>query len=334
MNELSINETVRNFIPDTDPRIIGVESGEYNKAYLLTTGGHEYALRIKKKPVQINMSDVAYEIEFMEKLANAQNFIQIPKTIRTTSGDILYEDSEAYYNLQTRVAGGTRIEKWYRSHELSIEDVREIFSKLALLHNASRSIRMASTKNSPTVLDYISDYRVVLKTGLPEGEFNSVLAKNRELLENGLDALELSLHQYDYEKLRRYPTHYDTSAMNVLWKNGKIVSLIDFDWAQDSTFEFDFCHSVMHSCGGYIVGGNTDNLFNVPKVRTAFESYNSAAEAPFGNRRLIEALLDASSFFLAFWGLKTFLEEKNKESYYMSFFQAGVDRLKAPVQSV
>ena len=333
MDTAHLKRVIKNFVTDADDiEMLGIERGEYNKAYLVSIGSDKYALRIKKKPVRLIPLDTEYEAEFMEKLENTQTTIHIPKTMRTIAGNLLYEDADAYYNLQTLVPGGRRIEKWYRSHELGLEDIQEIFSKLALLHNACRTIHMSATKKSPTVLEYISDYRSMLRGGLPAGEFNDALAEQHDFLESNLNVLEHSLRELEYEKCKKYPTHYDTSAMNVLWERGRIASLIDFDWAQDSTLEFDFCHSAMHSCGGYTVGGSSDNLFDENKVRAAFESYNRVANAPFENRKLIAALLDASSFFLAFWGVKTFMDEKSKESYYLGFFRAGVDRLKSPVQ--
>jgi len=331
MNTSDIQRIVANFIPDSDIKLIGTESGEYNKAYLFSTEREKYALRVKKKPVTIIYADVAYEVEFMENLASAQKRIHIPTTIKTVSGDLLFENETAYYNLQTLVPGGRRIDKWYGSHTLSLDDIKEIFSALAVLHNVSRGFHLTNSKKSPTVFEYLIDYRKLLQNKLPPTAFSEVVNKNRRFLEEKLDALEHTLHKLHYENCKKYPTHYDTSAMNVLWEGGKVVSLIDFDWAQDSTLEFDFCHSAMHSCGSYIAGGADNNLFDEEKVKVALESYNKEAKVPFENRELIAALLDASSFFLAFWGLQTFLVEKNRESYYVGFFQSGLDRLKNPI---
>jgi Ser/Thr protein kinase RdoA (MazF antagonist) len=251
MNLIDIKRITANFLSDSDIQVISTESGEYNEAYLLSASSGEYALRTKKKPVHIIPADIQYEVEFMEKLSAAQSFVHIPKTIPTASGDLLFEDADGYYNMQTRVPDGQHVKKWYESHLLSIEDIKELFSTLARLHNVYREFEMTHTKYSPTVFELFAGYRALLDESLPEGPFNTMLAAQRSFLLGKIQTVEDGLRRLHYESCKRYPVHYDMSACNVLWERGKIVSLIDFDWVQESTLEFDFARCVMETAGGY-----------------------------------------------------------------------------------
>jgi Ser/Thr protein kinase RdoA (MazF antagonist) len=322
----------RHFISDVDVKITAEESGEYNRAYLLSASSGEYALRTKMKPINIDPADIAYEVEFMEKLAGAQSIIHIPKTIKTTSGELLFEDAVGYYNMQTRVPGGQHVKKWYQSDLLTTKDMEELFSMLAQLHNVYRTIEMTNKKRSPTVFELFAGYRVLLESALPVGPFQTLLAEQSSFLKEKLRIVEDALRGLGYESHKRYPVHYDMSACNVLWEQGKIVSLIDFDWVQESTLEFDFARCVMETCGSYTEAGSVNNLLNVEKLHVALDAYNTHAVEPFKNIELMEQVIDAGSLFLTFWGIRTFLEVGDKERYFMSFFQAGLDRLKTPIQ--
>src|SRR3989338_61119 len=332
MNTDEVRRIASNFLTDSDVEVVGTESGEYNKAYLLSASSGEYALRTKKKPLATIPGDIAYEVEFMEKLAAAQSIVHIPTTIRTFSGEVLFEDVDAYYNLQTRVPGGQHVKKWYGSHHLSMADIKELFSTLSQLHNVYRGFEMKGKKNSPTVFELFAGYRTMLDVKLPSGPFKDALEARRSFLLEKLRSVEEGLRKYNYESTKRYPVHYDMSACNVLWEEGRIVSLIDFDWVQESTLEFDFARCIMETAGGYKEAGSLNNLLDAEKVRIAFDSYNAMSESPFETPRLLEYIIDAGSLFLTFWSIRTYLEVKDKESYFLSFFRAGLDRLEYPVQ--
>ena len=328
MDTNNIKRIISNFLSDSDVQVEGEASGEYNKVYLLETSSGKYALRVKRKPLSIDAQALAYEMEFIERLGSAQNKIHVPHTIRTKSGEYLFVDKDAYYNLQTLVPGAKRIDKWYESGSLAVSDVAELFSTLALLHRACRGVKMTHTKYSPTVYELFAGYRMMLEKGLPDGPFNNMLKAERTFLEDKLHGVEKRLNELGYGECASYPVHYDTSACNVLWDAGQIISLIDFDWVQKATFEFDFARSVMLTCGGYTQSGNSTNTLDPVKVRTALSSYNASSEEPLEQMEMTRSLIDASSLFLTFWAVRTFIEEGNREPYFLSFFQSGLDRLR------
>ena len=330
MGETSfVKKIVENFWPATDLEIVGRHAGEINQVILFSSGGEEFALRIKKKPFPEN--NLIFEKEFLDALGALELPVAVPKIFMTIPGEPFFEGGEHFYSLMTRVPGDPRFEKWYESHLFSLEDVRQGFEILGKLHNNYRKIYIEDKKKSLSVLELLNQFeRRFARADLPAGEFRETLEKEKEFLQDKIRKIREILKDCNYEKLPIFPVHYDINYTNVLWSGEKIVSLIDFDWAQFSTLEFDFSQMAKLTCGSFKIASG-DNLLDEEKLRVALEAYNEKADVLFKDEKLLVTLLDCSSLFLTHWALDTFSQEKTKEEYYLSFFQTGIGRLKQKI---
>lgn len=326
-----INKIVRKYLPKADPQIISTHEGEINQVVLFSDGGKEFALRMKKKPFP--KESLLFEKEFLDVLNLANLPVTVPEILSDKSGGFFVEDEDNFYSLMSRVPGRQRFEKWYESHLFSEEDVRQGFSLLRSLHNVYRKIGMEDRKKSLGVLELLDKFEERFNGYEIVGDMIAAMTgKEKEFLNHKIEQVRKDLEHADYGERPLFPVHYDINYTNVLWEGGKIVSLIDFDWAQFSTLEFDFAQMCKLTCGSFAIAGNS-NLFDKKKLEIAIEAYNEKSDAKFMDEKLLKALLDASSLFLAHWALDTFSRERAKEEYYASFFQAGIDRLHQEIFS-
>ncbi len=325
-----IDKIIRNFLPEAKPEIVSWHQGEINRVVIFSDAGKEFALRIKKKPFP--ESSLIFEKDFLDSLNNFVLSVEVSKIFPTVSGDYFFEDDEHFYSLMSRVPGAQRFEKWYESHLFTLEDVKQGFSILGLLHNSCRQIEIEDRKKSPSVLELLDQFeKRFAQTDSMVGVFHEAVVRERGFLLEKIGQIRDELKLANYEKLSLFPVHYDINYTNVLWSGEKIVSLIDFDWAQFSTLEFDFAQMCKLTCGSFKISSG-DNLLDEEKLRVALEAYNEKADVPLKDEKLLVTLLDCSSLFLAHWASDTFSQEKTKEKYYLSFFQAGLDRLRQEIK--
>ena len=219
----------RNFLDDADVHVIGNARGEYNSVVLLKSSSGKYVLRKKQKPVQIDLSAVAYEMEFMDRLRESQSVLHVPRNIPPKNGALLFEDTDAFYNLQTRVPGINRFKAWYDTTALTFDDIGEIFSSLAVVHDASRFFQMTNKKIGRTEGAFMREFGEKLRDQtIPDGPFKNCFSQHREFLLDHIRSLQKILHEVGYNEREIYPAHYDLNVCNMLWLGGKVSSIVDF----------------------------------------------------------------------------------------------------------
>jgi Ser/Thr protein kinase RdoA (MazF antagonist) len=320
---------IREFLPKAELKIVSTHEGEINRVVLFSDGGKEFALRIKKK--SFPEENLLFEKEFLGALGASDLPVATPEIIADISGKPFFEDGENIYSLMSRVPGRQRFEKWYESHLFSAEDVRQGFHLLGSLHNACRKIRIEDRKKSLSVFDLLDQFEKRFnEPNISEGALHKNIPEENKFLSQKITQIRKDLEGSAYKDLPIFPVHYDINYTNVFWEDGKIVSLIDFDWAQFSTSEFDFAQMCKLTCGSFVIAGSS-NLFDENRLKIAIEAYNEKSVIKLQDNNLLRALLDVSSLFLAHWALDTFSREQADEEYYASFFQAGIDRLHQPI---
>jgi Ser/Thr protein kinase RdoA (MazF antagonist) len=323
--EPSIKKIIREFLPKAEPKIISTHEGEINRVVLFSDSGKEFALRIKKKP--FSEESLIFEKEFLDDLSVISLPVTVPDIFPDKSGSFFVEDEDNFYSLMSRVPGRQRFEKWYESHLFSAEDVRQGFHLLGSLHNAYREIHIEDRKKSPSVFRLLDQFEKRFnEPDIAEGVLHRKILEENKFLSQKITQIRKDLEDSGYKDLPIFSVHYDINYTNVFWEDEKIVSLIDFDWAQFSTLEFDFAQMCKLTCGSFAIVGNS-NLFDESRLKMAIEAYNERSEIKLQDNNLLRTLLDVSSLFLAHWALDTFSREQADEEYYAYFFQAGIDRL-------
>jgi Ser/Thr protein kinase RdoA (MazF antagonist) len=199
---------------------------------------------------------------------------------------------------------------------------------LAQLHNVYRKINIPDFKNSPDEFSLLDRFRknLINTDQIPEGRFKQIIVDNRSVILDKMQEINEKLMEKEYKNFPRYPTHYDLNFTNVLWKDDEIVSILDFDWAQYSTLEFDFCQACKLTGGLFSINGHS-NEFLGERLKLALQTYNKHAEVPFEDPKILVLLLDISSLFLLNWSIEFFKDDPKKEDYFIHFFQTGFDRI-------
>jgi Ser/Thr protein kinase RdoA (MazF antagonist) len=321
----NINIVIKKFLPGAEPKLLSVHKGELNRVLIFNDSKLEYALRIKKKPFPL--ANLVFEKDFLDALNKEDLPITIPKIFPGEFGLPYIEDLENFYTLMSRVPGEQRFKAWYESHLFSDEDVRQGFELLGSLHNIYRRIKIEDRKASPSVYDLLDTFeRRFGEPQLPEGQFIKFVRAENEFIKKSIERVRKGLDDSNYKDIPLFPVHYDLNYTNVLWGSNKIVSLLDFDWAQFSTLEFDFAQTCKLVCGSFSITGSS-NLYNNGRMKIAMMAYNKKSNVKIHGGDSLHALLDAGSLFLAHWALDTYAREKINEKYYFSFFLDGLSRL-------
>jgi Ser/Thr protein kinase RdoA (MazF antagonist) len=253
--------------------------------------------------------------------------VVVPEIFADKLGEPFAEDEDNIYTLMSRVPGQQRFNAWYESQLFTEADIKQGFQILGELHNAYQKINITDRKNEPNVLELLDRFEIKFgETEIVGNLMAELIQKEKKYITFRIKQIRKNLEAESYKQLPLFPTHHDINYTNVLWEGEKIVSLIDFDWARFSTLEFDFAQMCKLTCGSFSMTGNS-NLFDKKRLETALAAYNERSNYKIENKKLLANLLDVSSLFLAYWAVDTYSKERTKEEYYLSFFQAGIDRL-------
>ena len=321
-----INIIIEKYFKDANFKKINEYGGEINKILILDINGKEYALRYR--PTSQDKNDLKFEYEFLKELNKHDLEVEIPKIILTENGNY-YTEHEGYtYSLLTKVSGEQIFPNWHDSHLHTETHLISGFKLLAKLHNAYRKINIPDYKNSQSELDLLNRFKETILNinQMPQGEFKQVVADKKYIILDKIQKTEEGLKEKEYNNYPKFPTHYDLNFTNVLWKGDEISSIIDFDWAQYATLEFDFCQACKLTGGLFSINGHL-NEFIENRLKLALKTYNKHSEIPLEDPEILALLLDVSSLFLLNWSIEFFKKNPEKEKYFINFFHAGLDRI-------
>jgi len=323
-----LNSILKNYFNNPTFKIISEHGGEINTILKINIEGNDYFLRPKSLD---GKNDLKFEHELLEELEKHNLSVKIPKVLLTQDGNHYAEHDGKLYTLFTKIPGEVRFPNWHDSHMHSEDHEKELFKLLAELHNILRKINIPDYKNSQSEFELLERFKnnILNANTLPKGNYKQKVIDNSQILLNKIINIQFKLNEKDYHNHPKFITHYDFHYNNVLWDNNKIVSLLDFDWAQYSSFEYDFCTSLKCAGGLYSINGYS-NKYLKQKLKLALKTYNKYADVPFEDPELLATLLDLGSLFLLNWSLEFYIKNPEKGDYYINFLQAGLDRIQQP----
>jgi len=239
-------EKIEDIVSDWDiGKIISYQKakkGVCNTNWILKTTKGKYILRnlakFKKR------GELKFELNYLNYLKKNNFPYKIPSPIKTKSNKFFIKINKDYFWLYEFIEG--KEIKRFSYHEL-----KEIAKMMADYHRIIKKSKLDNKKHySPfaknEILKEILSFRKKITKNKKRGQKESIfLNESKKLI-----PLLKSLDSKTYSKLAKYPIHRDINPENTLWKNGKLIGIIDFENVSEikETFIKDISGMLQYSC--------------------------------------------------------------------------------------
>jgi len=219
-----------------------LEKGVVNINWIVKTSQGKYVLRKIMHPQKIE--DLKFELDYLSYLKEHNFLYRIPIPIKTKNKKDFLKFKGSYFWLYEYIEG--RAIKRFGYSEL-----RECARMMAVYHKIVASSAL-DNKHGSEVFSRKSVLKELEKFRAQILEKNKQDRKDRIFLKESsvLIPLMKSLDAREYSKLPRYPLHRDINPENILWKNKKLVGLIDFEniGTMNDTVIKDISVMLQYSC--------------------------------------------------------------------------------------
>ena len=149
---------------------------------------------------------------------------KIPSAIPTANGELFIAVQGRFYWLYEFLEG-TFVERFNKSRLAQPARMIATYHLLIEKSHLSNGRRHSDLFNRTPVLKEIGDYQVEILRRNRANRDDVTFVKESKILEPMLRSLDES----PYSNLRRYPIHGDINPQNLIWKNGMLVGLLDFE---------------------------------------------------------------------------------------------------------
>jgi len=219
------------------------EKGVVNHNWIITTNKGKYVLRgvvfFRK------LKDVKFELKYLEYLKNKRFPYKIPAPILTKNKKLFIKIGKNYFWVYKFIEG--RIIKTFDKQNL-----KECAKMMAIYHKIIEKSNLNNKKGNGDVFN-----RKPVLNEL-QGFYNNILKKSKQDKKEKIFLKEASilipllkrLDGKDYSKIKKYPLHRDINPENTLWKNEKLVGIIDFENVStlNDTIIKDIAGMLQYSC--------------------------------------------------------------------------------------
>jgi Ser/Thr protein kinase RdoA (MazF antagonist) len=217
--------------------------GVVNINWILKTTRGRYVLR--KVAQSTRTSDLKFELDYLTYLTEHGFPYRIPTPLRTKNrGFILRFEGSRFWMYE--YIDGKSVEQFdYRK-------LKECAKMMAIYHRMIENSGLNNKKGSGEVFKRRSVLKELQAYKAQILKKNKLARKDQIFLEESsiLVSLLRSLDGQEYSKLPKYPLHRDINPENTLWKNKKLVGLIDFEnvGTMNDTLVKDLSTVLQYSC--------------------------------------------------------------------------------------
>jgi len=197
------------------------EKGVVNINWIVKTTRGKYVLRKIMQPRKIK--DLRFELDYLIYLKEHNFPYRIPVPIKTNNKEDFLKFKGSYFWLYEYLEGRDikRFGYW---------ELRECARMMATYHKIVASSGLDNKRGSEvfcrkSVLKDLEKFRAQILEKDKQDRKDRIFLKESSIL----IPLMKSLDAWEYSKLPTYPLHRDINPENILWKNKKLVGLIDFE---------------------------------------------------------------------------------------------------------
>lgn len=199
-----------------------IEKGEVNYNWIVKTTEGKYVLR--KESSFKKLPDLEFQFKYVTYLKARKFPYNIPVPLSAKDGRNYFKSNRSHFWLYKFIEG--RIRTIFGRKEL-----RQVTEMMAEYHHLIEQSKLDNGKGNgdafgrESVLKELKMFRSgVLRKAERDQKDEIFLEEIPELI----DLLE-SLDERQYAQLKRYPLHRDITPTNILWRENKIVGIVDFE---------------------------------------------------------------------------------------------------------
>jgi homoserine kinase type II len=219
------------------------EKGVVNINWIVKTTQGKYVLR---RVVHFTtVKDLEFELDYLTYLKEQGFPYRIPAPIRTKNEKNFLKFKNSYFWLYEYIEGrGIK--------RFGYSELRECARMMATYHRIIEISGLDNKKgngevfNRKPVLEELEKFRAQILAKEKQDSNDRIFLKESSIL----IPLLKSLDGREYSKLPRYPIHRDINPENTLWKNKKLIGLIDFEniGTMNDTMIKDISVMLQYSC--------------------------------------------------------------------------------------
>ena len=198
--------------------------GEVNHNFIIRTTQGKYVLRQVSHTHHKTPSDMNFELDYLDYLRRAGFPYQIPSAIPTKNGELFIYVRDHYHWLYRFIEGAA-------AQRFSGKRLAQLARMMATYHLMIEKSHLTNRKpssdlfNRSPVLREIGNFQAEILRKNRANRSDAAFVKESKILERILRGLD----GRQYSNLKRYPIHGDINPENLVWKNGSLVGLLDFE---------------------------------------------------------------------------------------------------------
>jgi len=217
--------------------------GVVNTNWIIKTTNGKYVLRRVLNERKI--AELKFELKYLEYLKDKGFSYQIPAPIENKDGKLITQKEKSFFWVYKFIEG--RDIKRFGYPEL-----RECAKMMAIYHKLIERSGLNNKKgagdvfNKKSVLSELKEFYDNSSKKPKQDKKEKIFLKEASILIPLLKSLDCR----DYAKIPKYPLHRDINPENTLWKNKKLVGVIDFEnvGSQNDTTIKDIAGMLQYSC--------------------------------------------------------------------------------------
>lgn len=220
-----------------------IKKGVVNTNWIVKTSKGKFILRKVNK--EKKFSELKFELEYLDYLRNKKFPYSIPAPIKNKQGNFFIQKEDSFFWIYEFIEGRD-IKRFGYSELRECAKMMAFYHKLIKKSNLNNKKGLGDVFNRKPVLNELQEfYGDILKSSI-HGKKEKIFLKEASVLIPLLKNLE----EKDYSKIPKYPLHRDINPENTLWKNKKLVGVIDFEnvATQNDTAIKDIAGMLQYSC--------------------------------------------------------------------------------------
>ncbi len=271
-----------------------------NHNFIIGSTEGKYVLRQVSHVHHKSSRDLEFELSYLVYLKQSNFPYRVPSAIPTRNGSLFVIVQEHYYWLYKFLEGRV-VERLNRSHPAQLAQMMARYHTLIEKSNLHNGKPASDLYNRAATLREIEEYwkEILRKTKVNRKE-NVFLVESARLTRilRGLDDGPRS-------SIELYPIHRDLISENLLWKQGKLAGVIDFEHVSETNDPIvkDLAVTMQYCCRDNKVKNRLD-MDSVSRFLQAYREYHPLSD---NEVVLIPDLITAGfaeDFVFAFWMIR------------------------------
>jgi len=220
------------------------EKGLVNHNWIIKTNKGKYVLR--GVIFFRELKDIKFEIKYLDYLKNKKFPYEVPAPVKTKNKRLFLRIGKNYFWVYKFIEGKT-VKKFNKSH------LKQIAKMMANYHKIIEKSKLNNKKGKgypfsrEIILEEIDKFKKKINNKSKKSKEDLIFLKESAKLV----PLFKSLNGKGYGKLKKYPLHRDMSPDNLVWKNGKLSGIIDFETVSEINVPIinDLIIVIQYGCG-------------------------------------------------------------------------------------